>query len=391
MNNEKNISKPFSKKTEKYLGKALKIMSRVHVGLYEKTNGKMFNTMMGSPISILTTIGGKSGQERKTPLIYATDGNKVIIVPSKLGMREPPAWQRNIDVNPIVNIQIGANKTEMIARVATDNEEQYYWPKMVELFDYEECRERVDGIRNIPIIVLEPRRLPVKVVSNQVIGVIGGTGSLGKGLAYRFLASGYRVALGSRDKSRSEEMLKKIKSDLSLHSILDDNQLSADDNISVASSSDIIIVAVPFLKQEETLKAIKPHVKGKIVVDVTVPLVPPKVFTVNIPEGISAGVRAQKILGDQVKVVSAFQNISSALLYGSDKIICDVLVTGNDKKACETIIKMSRRSGMNCFYAGTIENSLATEALTSVLIYLNRHYKAHHAGVSITGLEKSKL
>jgi NADPH-dependent F420 reductase len=145
-------------------------------------------------------------------------------------------------------------------------------------------------------------------------------------------------------------------------------------------------MTVPFSHQQDTLAAIHAAVQGKIFIDVTVSLKPPKVATVQLPAEGSAGVIAQKTLGENVRVVSAFQNIAAAHLNDDHAIHCDVLVTGDDVDARETVVQLAQAAGMKAWHAGPLANSAATEALTSVLIFMNKRYKiAGGAGITITG------
>jgi NADPH-dependent F420 reductase len=135
------------------------------------------------------------------------------------------------------------------------------------------------------------------------------------------------------------------------------------------------------------VRAIAPQLAGKILVDVTAPLVPPKVNRVQLPEGGSCVVIAQRELGDAVRVVSAFQNVSAHKLKHLDaKIACDVLVCADDAEARAIVIALIGAVGLRGIDAGPLANSAAAEALTSVLIWINRRYKVPDAGIAITGL-----
>ena len=145
-------------------------------------------------------------------------------------------------------------------------------------------------------------------------------------------------------------------------------------------------MTVPFANHQSTLEAIREAVQGKVFIDVTVPLMPPKVGTVQMPEGGSACIQAQAYLGDEVKVVSAYQNVAAAHLNDLDHAPdCDVLVCGNNKDACALVVSLTEAAGMKGWHAGPIANSVVAEAMTSVLITLNRRYKIPGAGFSITG------
>jgi NADPH-dependent F420 reductase len=158
------------------------------------------------------------------------------------------------------------------------------------------------------------------------------------------------------------------------------------DNEAAAAAGDIVVLTVPFANQAPTLEAVKAPLQGKILIDVTVPLVPPKVGTVQLPAGGSAGQIAQSLLGDGVRVVSAFQNVAAAHLEDPDHDPdCDVLVCGNDAAACQQVLTLVAAAGMKGWHAGPIANAVVAEALTSVLITLNRRYKIPGAGFRITG------
>jgi len=159
------------------------------------------------------------------------------------------------------------------------------------------------------------------------------------------------------------------------------------ENGAAASAGEIVVLTVPFEHQLSTLEAVKPALEGKILIDVTVPLMPPKVGTVQMPPAGSAGKQAQDMLGDDVMVVTAFQNIAAHLLQQDINIECDVLVAGNKKVARDTVIGLVEQAGMNGWHAGPIENSAAAEALTSILIQINRKHDISHSGLKIVGQE----
>ena len=145
-------------------------------------------------------------------------------------------------------------------------------------------------------------------------------------------------------------------------------------------------MTVPFAHHQSTLLQVKPALQGKILIDVTVPLKPPKVARVQLPEEGSAGQIAQQVLGDEVSVVSAFQNVAAHHLQEGQGLSCDVIVCGDKKAARATVIELVEAAGMRGFHGGSIANAAATEALTSVLIFINKQYSCH-AGIRITGLE----
>jgi len=217
-----------------------------------------------------------------------------------------------------------------------------------------------------------------------VIAILGGTGELGTGLTYRWLQAGYEVIIGSRLEGKAQaavEQVHKVMKERSQDSI----NVSAMTNSNAAESADIVVLTVPFSHQAGTLQSIKPMLQGKILIDVTVPLVPPKVARVQLPEQGSAGQIAQEILGEEVNVVSAFQNVAAHHLQEGNDLDCDVLVCGNSKEARGKVIELVERAGMRGFHAGAINNAAAAEAMTSILIFINKQYKCH-AGIKVTGL-----
>jgi len=211
------------------------------------------------------------------------------------------------------------------------------------------------------------------------IAIIGGTGALGTGLAGRWAQAGHAVIIGSRDAARAVQSANELAPSSG-------GRIEGMDNAAAAAAGDIIALTVPYANHRATLETIRPFVDAKIVIDITVPLVPPKVRTVQMPEEGSAAKAAQMFLGDDVRVVSAFQNIAAAHLADLDHAIdCDVLVCGNDPKARERVIELAADAGMRGWHAGRIDNSAVAEALTSSLIFINAHYKIGGAGIRITG------
>ncbi len=216
----------------------------------------------------------------------------------------------------------------------------------------------------------------------ETIAVIGGTGAEGGGLALRWAAAGHRVIIGSRDAAKAQQAAVELSALLPAA-----QKIEGEDSASAASKATIVVLAVPFSGQMPTAKALKDVLQGKILVDVTVPLVPPKVSTVQLPEGGSSVVLVQKELGEGVKVVSAFQNVSAHKLKKLDtQIACDVLVCADDKDARLRVVQLAADAGLKGINAGPLANSAAAEALTSLLIFINRAYKVPDAGISITGI-----
>ncbi|MDC0238305.1 NADPH-dependent F420 reductase [Gammaproteobacteria bacterium] len=216
-------------------------------------------------------------------------------------------------------------------------------------------------------------------LADETIAILGGTGDLGTGLAIRWSKAGYKIVIGSRTLAKAQAAV------VDLEKISPTTPASAMENADAASAGDIVVLTVPAEHQISTLETVKSGLSGKILIDVTVPLVPPKVGTVQLPLEGSAGKRAQEFLGDDVQVVTAFQNVAAHLLKEEIGIECDVLVAGNKRSARDKVIQLAEEAGMTGWHAGPIENSAAAEALTSVLIQINRRHDIAHSGLQIVG------
>jgi NADPH-dependent F420 reductase len=218
-----------------------------------------------------------------------------------------------------------------------------------------------------------------------VLAILGGTGDLGTGLARRWAQAGYEVIIGSRTQEKADAAVADLQEVMAERGV-GRVGVRAMENLAAAEAADIVTLTVPFSHQAGTLEQVRPALMGKILIDVTVPLVPPKVARVQLPEEGSAGQIAQALLGEEVSVVSAFQNVAAVHLQEGHGLDCDVLVCGNKKAAREEVIKLVEAAGMRGFHAGMIDNAAAAEALTSVLISINKQYGCH-AGIRITGTD----
>ena len=215
------------------------------------------------------------------------------------------------------------------------------------------------------------------------IAVLGGTGKEGKGLVYRWAKAGYRVLIGSRAAEKAQAAAADVLSMLG-----GSGSVEGLDNPTAAQKADIVVLTVPYSAHRDTLEAVKESVKGKILIDVTVPLVPPKVAKVQMPPAGSAAQEAKEILGEGAQVAAAFQNISHEHLLEGGDVECDVLVTGTGPEVRAEAIKLVEAAGLTGWDAGPIENSVVVEGLTSVLIGINKKYGSTHAGIKITGAKK---
>jgi NADPH-dependent F420 reductase len=215
----------------------------------------------------------------------------------------------------------------------------------------------------------------------KTIAVLGGTGREGRGLALRWARAGYHVIIGGRDLARAEAtaavLCEKLDSVARISSAL---------NLAAAEQADVIVLAVPFAAQLDTALQVRGALKGKILIDVTVPLVLPKVEVAQLPGG-SAVERLQAVLGSDVAVVSAFQNVSAHHLADLNHAIdCDVLICADDDRAAQIAVELTEAAGLRGWRCGPLKNSLVTEGLTSLLIAINRRYKVPNAGIRITGV-----
>ena len=213
------------------------------------------------------------------------------------------------------------------------------------------------------------------------IAVLGGTGKEGSGLAMRWALQGYKVIIGSRDGERARqhasEMNEKLGSDY----------VVGMQNAEAAAAADLVVLSVPYAAHADTLRSVAAEVQGKVLVDLTVPMQPPKVRTVHLPAGGAAALEARELLGEGVRIVSAFQNVSSEKMAQPDsRVDCDVLVTGDDDDAKADVLKLVEAAGMRGIDAGPLANSVAAESLTPVLLYINKKYGVKGAGIRITGL-----
>lgn len=222
----------------------------------------------------------------------------------------------------------------------------------------------------------------IKTPILMTIAVLGGTGKEGKGLAYRWAKSGYRVLIGSRTSEKAQAAAAELTDLLG-----GKGSIEGTTNLTAAQRADIVALAIPYPAHRETLEKVKDALNGKILIDVTVPLIPPNVTKVQMPPAGSAAQEAHQILGEGVEVTSAFQNISYEHLLQDGPVECDVLVTGTSKQARSETLKLVAAAGLTGWDAGPIENSVVVEGMTSVLIGINKRYGSTSAGIRIKGVQ----
>ena len=214
------------------------------------------------------------------------------------------------------------------------------------------------------------------------IAVLGGTGKEGSGLALRWADAGYRVIIGSRSAERAATAAAE------LNEALGGDFVAGMENAEAAARANVIVLSVPYDAQRPTLEAVRDHLDGKILVDVTVPIVPPKIRQVTLPPGGAAVLETQEYLQDMdVQVVAAFQNVSHTHLKElGHSVDCDVLVCGDDDDAKDEVIQLVQAVGMRGIDAGPLANAVAVESLTPMLMWINKRYGVNNAGIRVTGL-----
>ena len=219
-------------------------------------------------------------------------------------------------------------------------------------------------------------------VPARALAILGGTGKEGAGLAMRWALAGYDVIIGSRSedkaKTRAAEMNEELGGDW----------LRGLSNAAAAEAADWIVLSVPYGAHRATLESVAEWCRGKVVVDLTVPLRPPEIAAVNLPAGAAAALEAQAILGADVWVAAAFQNVSAVKLRQLDQAVdCDVLVCADSIEAKQAAMRLAEAAGMRGLDAGPLKNAVAVESLTPLLLHINRAYGTSGAGIRITGLE----
>jgi hypothetical protein len=211
------------------------------------------------------------------------------------------------------------------------------------------------------------------------LGILGGTGKEGRGLAYRWAKAGYHVIVGSRQEQRAVEAAGKLNDRLGKELV------EGLENSKAAEACDIAVLTVPYSAQQATLRELKKHLTGKMLVTTVAPIDREHLYSVNVsPEG-SAAEQAQQLLGDEVAVVAAFQNVSHAHLNHDGPVPCDVLICGDSEAAKEQVLHMVSAAGLVGWDAGSLKNAVVVEGLTTIFMWINKHYEMKSAGLRITG------
>ena len=217
----------------------------------------------------------------------------------------------------------------------------------------------------------------------MTIAIIGGTGPQGQGLALRFARAGIRVALGSRDAVRGAEIAAELNTKLPSGSA---EILGLGNDDATQAAEEMVILAVPWSAHNKTLEGLKPHLEGKILVDIVVPLAEGDPKKVDMPPEGSATEAAQALLGPEIPVIGALHNVSAHTLNNLDwDINCDILVCGNQLAARKKVIDLVKALGVEAYNVGDAQSARCVEAITPILIRLNisKAVPFSHAGIRI--------
>ncbi len=214
------------------------------------------------------------------------------------------------------------------------------------------------------------------------IGVLGGTGDQGRGLALRLAMAGHTVLIGSRAAEKAVPIAAELQT------LAPGLSVGGASNVEVAERADLVIVAVPYEGHKQLLEGLAAPLAGKIVIDCVNPLGFDKqgAFYLDVPEG-SAAEQAAAVLPEST-VVAAFHHVSAVLLVDASipSVDTDILVLGEDRAATDRVQAIiDGMTGMRGIFAGRLRNARQVEGLTANLISVNRRYKTH-AGIRVTGV-----
>lgn len=219
------------------------------------------------------------------------------------------------------------------------------------------------------------------------IAILGGTGDQGPGLALRWAMAGEEVIIGSRSNERAEKVAAELNAELAQDGAK--TRIRGTDNVTAAGEAETVVLTVPYSAHVSTLESVKEQLRGKVLVDVSVPLDPEHPRRMKMPAAGSATEEAQAVLGPDTKVVAAFQNVAAHLLRDPHHPIdCDVLVCGDDAEAKKTVMGLVARMGMQAYDVGPAESARVVEGLTSILIRLNIRHKVKGGGIRLAGLPR---
>jgi 8-hydroxy-5-deazaflavin:NADPH oxidoreductase len=212
------------------------------------------------------------------------------------------------------------------------------------------------------------------------VAIIGGTGKEGQGMALRWTRAGHEIWIGSRDSARAAASAEAL-------AVRAGAPVLGGENAWAVAQADVAVLSVPYAAHGETLAGLRQVLRGKILIDITVPLKPPDVRKVNLPSGRAAALEAQAFLGPETRVVAALHHVSAVHLADADHpLACDVLACSDDAEALATVLELCASMGTRAFDAGPLANAVALESLTPVLLHMNRKYKNPGIGIRLTGL-----
>lgn len=215
----------------------------------------------------------------------------------------------------------------------------------------------------------------------MIVSILGGTGEQGPGMALRWAKAGVEVIIGSRQQERAARVAAELNQELGQEII------KGMANPEAAAAAEVVAITVPFTAHRSTIESVKAHLAGKVFIDVCVPLDPSNPRKMQPPSAGSATEEAQALLGEDVNVVAAFQNVSAHELRHLEQAIeCDVLVCGNNREARQTVMHLVEQMGLHPVDAGLAYNARVVESLTALLIGLNIRHKVKGSGIRMTGL-----
>jgi NADPH-dependent F420 reductase len=217
-------------------------------------------------------------------------------------------------------------------------------------------------------------------ISLPIVAIIGGTGKEGSTLARRFAKAGVRTLIGSRDAEKARRMATDI------NKMFNTKVVEGYSNCEAADKAQVVAITLPYFCMMDMLAEIKRCVEGKIVINLASSLDPEKKSRAKLNPHGSITQEAQDFLGENVKVIAAFQNIAPEQLESLGKVETDVLVCGGDREARDTVICLVRTIGMEAYDIGAIQNAVVVETLTAALIAINIRYKVRGAGIHIVGI-----
>jgi NADPH-dependent F420 reductase len=221
---------------------------------------------------------------------------------------------------------------------------------------------------------------------NRKVGILGGTGPEGTGLAYRWARAGEEIVIGSRDAQRAAETAAQLRARIGGSA-----KIAGADNLTTAAQCDVVVLTVPFSGCASLLKQLKSvWAPGTVVIDTTVPLAATVGGAATRMLGVwqgSAAEQTKELVPAGVSVVAAFQNLGAELLSKDDDVDCDILVCGDDQRAKQIASELAGKiPGARAINGGKLENARIVESLTALLIGINMRYKVHSAGIRLTGL-----